>query len=312
MTKDLQQKLKDHWETFTTSEQKIASYLLHNLRDVPFETAASLSKRVGVSPMTMGRFLRNLGYDGVGDMKEELRSDTPWRHLYKDPEPPNDSDAVANHLHAEVRALSDAHALVGTKEWKSVVKTLLAADRVAVASFQHGRFLGMGLATMLQQVRPNVSFNSGADGAYIDMLLDSSPKSCLVLIDMRRYFKLFRALAEEAVERGIPLVLITDTDCYWARELTPHVLMLPAERVWHSFSGYTSLFSLLTATMIQEKGDVMDRIGDVNQLRQRFVGFMGQPSGKVRDNASANVKSRTASRSTSQQGKAKRKPKQSK
>ena len=88
MTKDLQKKLKSRWETFTTAEQKIASYLLHNISGIPFETAASLGKRVGVSAMTVGRFLRNLGYDGVGDLKEELRGDAPWMQLYKIAEPP--------------------------------------------------------------------------------------------------------------------------------------------------------------------------------------------------------------------------------
>src|SRR5215472_5136178 len=116
MTKDLQQKLKDHWETFTASEQKIASYLLQNIREVPFETAASLSKKVGVSQMTVGRFLRNLGYEGVGDLKEELRGDVSWRHLYKDVEKSRDADPLAGHLHAEIRALTTTHALAGTRE----------------------------------------------------------------------------------------------------------------------------------------------------------------------------------------------------
>ncbi|HET6552358.1 MAG TPA: MurR/RpiR family transcriptional regulator [Dyella sp.] len=274
MTKDLQQKLKDRWEIFTASEQKIASYLLQNIRDVPFETAASLSKKVGVSQMTVGRFLRNLGYEGVSDLKEELRGDASWRHLYKDVEKTRDADPLATHLQAEIRALTSTHALAGTREWKLVVKLLSTADRVTVSSFHHGTFLGLGFAAMLQQVRPNVSFNSGIDGAYADMLLDSTRNSCVVLIDMRRYFRQFRTLAEEVVERGIPLVLITDTECYWARELTPNVLMIQADRAWHSFGAYTSLFSLLTTAMVQEKGDVMDRISEINRLRQHFAGYL--------------------------------------
>src|SRR5579864_4227668 len=98
MSTGLQKKLKDRWESFTTSEQKIATHLLHHIRDVPFETAASLGKRVGVSPMTVGRFLRNLGYEGVGDLKEELRGDGAWRHLYKDPQQAQHPDAVSAHL----------------------------------------------------------------------------------------------------------------------------------------------------------------------------------------------------------------------
>ncbi|GGA00986.1 MurR/RpiR family transcriptional regulator [Dyella caseinilytica] len=284
MTKDLQQKLKDHWDSFTASEQKIANYLLRNIRDLPFETAASLSKHVGVSQMTVGRFLRNLGYDGVGDLKEELRGEGTWRQLYKEPEQPKDTDAIAAHLQSEIRALTDVHALTGSKEWKSVVKLLVSADRVSVASFQHAAFLGLSFAKTLEQLRSNVFCNTGTDGAYVDMLLDSTRNSCIVLIDMRRYFKQFRALAEEVVARGIPLIMITDTDCYWARELTPHVLMIQASWVWHSYSAYMTLFSLLATSVVQEKGEVvMDRLGDINQLRQKLVGYMGASSSKVRE-----------------------------
>ena len=38
MIKDLQKKLKSRWDTFTTSEQKIATYLLQNPGGIPFES----------------------------------------------------------------------------------------------------------------------------------------------------------------------------------------------------------------------------------------------------------------------------------
>jgi DNA-binding MurR/RpiR family transcriptional regulator len=280
MIKDLQQELKDRWDTFTASEQKIAAYMLQNIRDVPFETAVSLGEHVGVSAMTVGRFLRNLGYDGFAELKEALRGKKTWEQLYKEPVRSKDTDAVAAHMQEEIRAISEVHSLVGTQEWKSVVKQLASADRVSIASFQHASFLGQGLASMLQQVRPNVSFHSGGDGAYVDMLLDSTRNSCVVLIDVRRYFKQFRPLATEVVARGIPLVMITDTDCYWSRELTSNVLMVRANWVWHSYSGLISLFSLLVASAIQESGDVMERVGSVNELRQKLVGYMGSSSRK--------------------------------
>jgi DNA-binding MurR/RpiR family transcriptional regulator len=283
MTKDLQKKLKSRWDTFTTSEQKIASYLLHNISGIPFETAASLGKRVGVSAMTVGRFLRNLGYAGVGDLKEELRGDAPWMQLYKVPEPSADADYVNESLQAEIRSLNDVYALTRTEEWAPIVKMLVSADRVSVASFQHGSFLGLGFASSLQHVRPRVSFESGADGSYTGMLLDSTEKSCVVLIDIRRYSRHFRLLAEEVVERGIPLLIITDTQCYWARQLTRHVLMIPMQtgRAWHSFGTLTSLFSLLINAVIREMGDVLGRIGDINDLREKFIGYDG-PSGDGR------------------------------
>lgn len=279
MIKDLQTKLKSGWDTFTTSEQKIATFLLHNLSSIPFETAASLGQRVGVSAMTVGRFLRTLGYAGLNELKEELRGDAPWLQLYKEPAKSGDSTAMSESLKAEIQGITVAHALTASGEWKGVVKQLVDAERISVASFHQGRFLGLGFASLLQHVKPRTVFDEGLDGAYADLLLDSTPKSCVVLIDFRRYSRHFRILAEESVARGIPLVIVTDSQCYWARQLTDHVLMLPAdlERPWHNFTAATSLLSLLIGAVSQAQGDMFDRIGDITQLRQRLVGYVEAP-----------------------------------
>lgn len=285
MAKDLKQKLMDHWERFTASEQKVATYLIHNIADLPFETGASLSKRVGVSPMTIGRFVRTLGYEGLNELKEEFRVDSGWRHFYSQPKQPRDKDPITSHLLAETRALDSVHELARGKEWKAIIQLLVSADRVSVASFQHSTFLGLGLAKLLQQVRPHVAFNDGSDGAYVDMLLDSTKNSCVVLIDQRRYFKQFRDVAEHVARRGIPLVLITDVECHWARELTPHSLMIPASEMWHSYSAMSSLISLIVALVIDESDAVMERLSEINELRQDLVGYVGPPPGKTRKRA---------------------------
>ncbi|MGH8146412.1 MAG: MurR/RpiR family transcriptional regulator [Rhodanobacteraceae bacterium] len=275
---DLQNKLKNRWRTFTASEQRIAAYLLDHLDGIPFETAASLGQRVGVSAMTVGRFLRKLGYAGVDEMKQELRGDTAWLKLYRNPASSENPGTTTERLEAEIRALSEAHALAKGEEWQAIVHLLASADRVAVASFQLGRFLGQAFATLLQQIRPRVTFASGTDGAYAELLVDSTAKSCVVLIEQRRYSRHFRVLAEEVAARGIPLIIMTDTQCYWARQLTPHVLMLPIDgyRPWHAFGAFSSLFSLLLNSVIHECGDaVYARIEQITNLRQQFIGYSG-------------------------------------
>ncbi|WHZ18566.1 MAG: MurR/RpiR family transcriptional regulator [Rhodanobacteraceae bacterium] len=279
MAQELQKKLKSRWATFTPSEQRIAGYLLQNLSGLPFETAASLGQRVGVSAMTVGRFLRKLGYAGVAEMKEELRGDTAWLKLYHSLAPAEGPGARDESLEAEIRAVSAVHALTRGEEWQAIARLLASADRVSVASFQLGRFLGLMFATLLQQIRPHVAFASGVDGAYTDVLVDSTEKSCVVLIDERRYSRHFRILAEEVAARGIPLVILTDSECYWARPLTPHVLMLPIqpERAWHSFTAFSTLFNLLLGTVIRVRGSdaVYQRVEQITAMRQQFIGFSG-------------------------------------
>lgn len=277
----LKQRLASRKGELTTSEQKIATYLLYNISGIPFETATSLGRHVGVSSMTVGRFLRSLGYAGVGELKDELRADPSWMDLYKMPTLEPDSDVVVQSLQADIRALTELHALTRTAQWQAAVETLAGADRVSVASFQHGRFLGLGFSSLLRHVRPHVYFADGADGAYTDLLLDSSADSCVVLIDITRYSRHFRVLAEEVVKRGIPLVIITDKRCYWARQMTDMVLAIayrPDDRVWHSFADLTSLFSLLVGALAREQSDVYQRIGDITELRDKFIGYTGSAS----------------------------------
>ncbi|MGN6191025.1 MAG: MurR/RpiR family transcriptional regulator [Rhodanobacteraceae bacterium] len=299
MTQDLKKKLKSRWHTFTASEQRIAGYLVQNLSGLPFETAASLGQRVGVSAMTVGRFLRKLGYAGVAEMKEELRGDTTWLKYYHSPAPAEGPDARDENLEADIRAVSATHALARGEEWKAIVRLLATADRVSVASFQLGRFLGLMFATLLQQIRPHVTFASGVDGAYTDVLIDSTEKSCVVLIDERRYSRHFRILAEEVASRGIPLVILTDSECYWARQLTPHVLMLPIqrERAWHSFTAFGALFNVLLGAVIRARGSdaVYDRIEQITAMRQQFIGFSG-PSPRPDPPADAGAKPTRRSR----------------
>lgn len=162
------------------------------------------------------------------------------------------------------------------------LRQLVSADRVSVASFQHSAFLGLGLANLLQQVRPHVAFSDGADSACVDMLLDSGKNSCVVLIDQRRYFRQFREVAEQVARRGIPLVLIADIECYWARELTPHALLIPASEVWHSYCAMSSLFSLIVAAVTEQSDGVMKRLSEINKLRQGLGCYIDPPRGKAR------------------------------
>ena len=48
-------------ESGPPSMRAIASFMLAELSDLPFETAASLAARIGVSEVSIGRFCRAIG-----------------------------------------------------------------------------------------------------------------------------------------------------------------------------------------------------------------------------------------------------------
>jgi hypothetical protein len=63
----------------TPSEKRVGSWLLAHAAQIPFETAESVGQASGTSGITVGRFLRKLGYRNLEDAKKSLRDPyQPW------------------------------------------------------------------------------------------------------------------------------------------------------------------------------------------------------------------------------------------
>jgi DNA-binding MurR/RpiR family transcriptional regulator len=281
--------IKRDWKLYTASEQKLATFFLQHLQDLPFETAASIAKRIAVSPMTVGRFITKLGYADLRAVKDDLRGAqmNGWlagqitKSLFEDAP-----------LQAKLQAISDVHSVTQTAQWPRIVSLLASADKVNVASFQLGRFIGLGFASALQTLRPNVHFADGSDGAYIEALIDSTPQSCLVLIDIRRYSRHFRLLAEEAAARKLTTVILTDVYCYWARELTDNVLMIESrfDVSWERIGIVHTVLELLLAGVAKQIKGREKRYEAIHELREKFVGFSDHERARSDDGKPASRK----------------------
>lgn len=71
-------------ETFskqTPSDKRISTWLLNNREQIPYETADSIAQATGTSGITVGRYLRKLGFRNLDDMKNILRnvSNSPYK-----------------------------------------------------------------------------------------------------------------------------------------------------------------------------------------------------------------------------------------
>ncbi|GAB2916794.1 MurR/RpiR family transcriptional regulator [Paraburkholderia jirisanensis] len=64
----------------TPTAKRIASYMLANLDRVGLETADEIAQRTGTSGISVGRFLRSVGYRNLDHLKRELRGtlERPW------------------------------------------------------------------------------------------------------------------------------------------------------------------------------------------------------------------------------------------
>ena len=284
---ELRQRLGHAAAEGTPAERAIASFLLANLSSLPFETAASVAQNVGVSEASVGRFCRAIGYRHLKDLKGSLQVDLGERawligDRLKDfhRRSRQGNAELSRALEHEIAALVSVYEMASTPAFEAMVKRLSHARAVWVAGFQTERGHAAELAHNLQYLRPRVQLADVAAGHFAEVLLDEPEDATLVLIDGRRYSRLTRDLAQAARDEGIPVTLITDPYCPWAREVSDEAFVVQTDfnQFWDATSAMSSLIGLLVNGVFAQLGpEVEERMTRVSALYNDFIGHAGDP-----------------------------------
>ena len=70
--------IEEKLPTFSKGKQQIATYILNNPNEAPFQTAAQIGKAVKISESTVVRFAGDLGYKGFPDFQKALQKEVKF------------------------------------------------------------------------------------------------------------------------------------------------------------------------------------------------------------------------------------------
>jgi DNA-binding MurR/RpiR family transcriptional regulator len=278
--------LREGYDSFTKTERRLASYVLSRPHCLLLETASTIAANTEVSPMTVGRFLRKLGFDGLSDIRHSLKTDlygpvsgAVWsidRRYEAFAEREASHFTLHDSLAAEQAAIAAAYGFTGKPVWAKAVNAFAKADRVFISGLHMARGLAMEVANRLEYIRPGVHLVDGQNGHYADMLFDNAPRVVVLLIDFYRYDKGTQRAAEMAKQQGHELYVVADSYCVWAHKFAHGVFDLPTDTglYWHSNAAISVLLNLLVNDVIRRLGSaVPKRITRVLEAQKTFDQF---------------------------------------
>jgi DNA-binding MurR/RpiR family transcriptional regulator len=262
----------------TPAERRIAKYFSEHLNELPFETASSVADRLELSPMTVGRFLRSLGYQGLDGIKVHLKENAApvtlhlsnvLEQLQKDA---LEGRPIAGQIVEQVEMLQHLYNLTGQSQWLDAVAASLSSSEVFVATHLSLAGLGRHFCDRLEFARDHVQFLDGTNGSYIELLGRPANNALLVIIDSPRFIT-SRLLARSARRAGYKVLLITSQYTEWAPEFAHSTLSLPPLRVSgrDNLSAMTALLECLASAIIQAAGEEAEnRIRKIEELEGMF------------------------------------------
>lgn len=200
------------------SEKRIAKFLTRNPSSLNGETAANLAEKLKLSPMTVGRFLRSLGFHELGELTSVLAShDANGLGMsLQQPawiEEETGNPAMAVYLR-QIGALQSALKLTTLPIWQETVDAILNASSIFITSGEQIFGSALNFYTKMAECIEGVSYMH-ASRAHLQ-LADTIPnESILVIVDANDSSELLQRLAILGEESGVHTVVITTNPILW-------------------------------------------------------------------------------------------------
>ncbi|MNC37397.1 hypothetical protein D3C75_859580 [compost metagenome] len=99
-----------------------------------------------------------------------------------------------------------------------------------------------------------------------------------IISDFRAYSSVTQTFCDVALDNDLPLALITDVQCPWARDYPFDLLQLKTDvgQFWDSPAPLACLLNLIVSAVAEKYGDRLDeRLAKNRQLQKSFGQFEG-------------------------------------
>lgn len=284
MGESLSQRIQKNMPSLSKAERSIANYLITNPEVLMVETNASLASKVGVSTMTVSRFVRKIGFRDFSEAKSSEQSRVFASALpeegsigqrlerYSQADPLE--EWADQNLQLEIAAIKQVHGLRNNVKWHQCVDLLTTSEAIYMTSFQIIRHIAIGFTAMLENVRPRVTYLDGQDEAYGGLFTDPAAKKTLVIVDTYPYSAQAVTLAKLSVDAGVELIVICDESCHWAIKYSQNVLSVTTNTglIFRSKGALSILTSLLTHDVAAKLGpQARDTIETITVASAHFV-----------------------------------------
>lgn len=278
-TIDFSQVISDHYSQLTKSEKRIANYLRKNQEESAFLAAGEIADRLGLSEATLVRFARTLGFNSYPVMRTVLQENFRRRVTH--------STRLRSRLD-DLREAGDIFDRLVVSEIDYLTQSLETIDRkslhqAAEMMHEHKRIFIYGVGPSislvnLMEIRMcrfgwNVIPLTSAGREMLEPLLLLTKEDLLFVICFFDISGGLQLILDYASEIGCPVIMLTDTLGSIIGDKANVVLSAKRGPVseFHSLVvPMTIINSLLLAVAQDERGQVMENLDRLDQMRERL------------------------------------------
>lgn len=220
---ELQQQIRDRYESLSKRLQQVSRYVLDNTNSVAFDTVATIAERAEVPPSTLIRFANAFDFSGFNEMKqlfrmnlvEETASYTDRARLFRElgsetvPETP--LDILQEFARSNAQALQQLAARTEPEMLQRAVELLAGADTIYVVGLRRSFSVAAYLTYALSHLECRAVLLDGLGGMLREQVNRVKAKDIVVSISFSPYAEETLMVSEIAARAGARQIVITDS-----------------------------------------------------------------------------------------------------
>ena len=266
----LEARITEDYPTLSRRLQQTARYLLDNPQEVAFATVATLAGQADVTPSTLIRFANHFGYNGFSEMQQlfrsrlvdELPNYTERIRAVRSAtgETPDSTQLLWEFADANREVLEQLPARIDPRSLELALDIFERARAIHVMGARRSFVVASYMTYALNHIDKRTFLVTGLGGMYGEQVRAIEDEDALLVVSFSPYAEESREVASAARERGIPLVVITDSNLSPLARLADVTLVVHEAEV-KSFRGLTASLCL-TQTLAIALGVRQDKARD--------------------------------------------------
>ncbi len=159
-------RIQSTYDSLSNAEKKVADYFLDNVENVFNKPIAQLAQESGVSKVAWVRFCKDIGFDGLKDLKKALFSqmrektdEVAAADPFSDVRDVTDTKSLIEGIkHNSIRAMQDTAEMLDPEALEQAARTILNSRSVRIFGVGASGMVGNDLHSKLMRINKNSYF----------------------------------------------------------------------------------------------------------------------------------------------------------
>lgn len=263
---------------------RAAKYVIDHPSDFGLNSIRDTARKARVSTYTLVKLSKTMGFSGFDEFRAPFRqalvssshaaADSAWINDNRQQGPLGTiyADALSNAMATVSKSLENQD----LEKMRAVTQSLMEARKVYLTAARSSYALAYYVHYVGRMALPTLDLIPRHRNSAIDDLNDAGPGDMLIAITTTPYSRETVEACEFARNKGVGLVLVTDSDVISPEMIPDHTLVCSVQST-HSFgcyAGMTAVLETLLAMLMHQGGaQARERIGSYEDLRTRTSAY---------------------------------------